>query len=173
MLTQGAIYAFINFEQAARFGHIGWGFLQEDGTNCLFGSSDHLYHHNVWDLPAWIKYMAVPPGGDIDWWCESGTEEQMLRAMRTGRNTDGGRHIFYHAYKVILVPSPDPARAKYTAEHQQFGGWEVLANNCVHHAYQIFADYGAAATIPNPSGDPFHRIPKRWFNLLAGAPQSL
>lgn len=173
MLTQGAIYAFINFEQAARFGHIGWGFLQEDGTSFLFGSSDHLYHHDVWDLPAWIKYMAVEPGGDIDWWCQTGSELEMLTAMRTGRNADGARHIFYHAYKVIPVPWPDPQRAKSTAENQKFGGWEVLANNCVHHAYQIFADYGAVAKLPNPFGDPFHRIPKRWFSLLDGAPKSL
>lgn len=172
-MNTGAIYVFINFEQAAHFGHIGWGFRLSDDNTCLFGSSDHLYRHRIWDLPAWIRYMAVAPGGDIDWWCESGSMEQMLSTMRSGQHVRSGRHLFYHAYKEIKVDKPNPQRARETAEGQRMGGWEVLGNNCVHHAYQIFSDYGASEKLPNPSLDPFHRIPKTWFKLLEGNAQKL
>ncbi len=169
MLNQGLVYAFINFEQAARFGHIGWGFRLEDQNSFIFGSTDHLYHHDVWDLPAWIRYMAVPPGDDIDWWCETGTELDMLSTMRTGVHASSGRHIRYHAYKAVPVAGANPLRARECAQAQRTGGWSVLENNCVHHAYQIFSEYGAAPVVPNPCAGQTLRIPKTWFASLQGS----
>lgn len=166
---QGFVYAFINFEQAARFGHVGWGFQLDEHT-FSFGSTDHLYRHNAWDLPAWIRYMAVPPGGDIDWWNETGSHDEMLATMRSGvHEPTRSRHIFYHAYKVLPVQTADPSRAASRAREQRQGGWSVLENNCVHHAYQIFSEYGAGHIVPDPCTSQTLLIPKAWFASFRGA----
>ena len=173
MLDQGSIFVFINFEQAARFGHIGWGFQLEEPGRYLFGSSDHLYRHHVLNLPGWLNYMAVPPGSDIDWWCHNGSESEMLTTMASGRHSASGRHLSYHAYKAIGVSKADPLKARHTAESQAKGGWHLMNNNCVHQTYQILADYGAAAVLPHPDSTPLRRIPKTWFAMLDGVTQLL
>jgi hypothetical protein len=166
MIEKGLIYAFINVEQACRFGHLGWGFLDETDT-FVFGSTDHLYHHNVWDLPAWLKYMDVPVGENVDWWSARGSESEMLSSMRAGCS-NSRRHLNYHYYKILRISDPRPAEARKVAEGQEFGGWSVLANNCVHHAHQIFAEYGAGQLIPDPRSAPTRVIPKTWYSLLNG-----
>lgn len=45
MARGGQTYVFINYKQAAGFGHVAWGVrVAED--EFIFGSTDHLYHHN-------------------------------------------------------------------------------------------------------------------------------
>ena len=50
MDQEGSAYIFINFEQAATSGHVGWGFAIGDGL-FNFGSTDHLWNL---DFPLWI-----------------------------------------------------------------------------------------------------------------------
>src|SRR6185437_16904874 len=95
---EGAAFVFINFIQAGRMGHVGWGFLIDPATQTYyFGSTDHLWRHNWWDLVAWIRYTHVNPSANNDWWSGTGTHDDMLRMM------SGGHHIRYHAAKRVSV----------------------------------------------------------------------
>lgn len=158
----GQFFLFVNVKQAARFGHVGWGFLLEDETY-MFGATDHLYRHHELDIPAWIDYMSVPAGEHTDWWCEYGTKQQMLAAM-----TDSRQHIWYHKAKGVKVANPDPVAARKVALSQEHAGWAVLNNNCVQQAYEIVKAYGADRVIPNPWENPFNLIPRVWFNSFQG-----
>lgn len=155
----GLAFIFINFKQAARFGHIGWGFSLPDDLFC-YGSTDHLWRHQWWDIPGWCRYMRVPPEGDNDWWIEVGNEEQMLATMRSGH------HIRYHAYKSIPVAEPQPDRAKATAAMLRSAGWAIAGNNCINQTYRVMSDYGAGRSIPAPYDAPHYLIPRRWFDAI-------
>src|SRR5438309_1592527 len=87
----GHAFVFINVVQAARFGHVGWGFsLDLDKDRYFFGSTDHLWRHDWWDLAAWMNYAQLKPGDENDWWSEEGTLDDMRRVMSKGH------HIRYH-----------------------------------------------------------------------------
>ncbi|MBX9641423.1 MAG: hypothetical protein K2X97_17335, partial [Mycobacteriaceae bacterium] len=161
-MREGAFYVFINFKQAAQFGHVGWGFRLGEDRYC-FGSSDHLWRHDWWDLPAWIRYMHVPAGKDIDWWAEQGSKEQMLQMMGKGQLPEfKGKHIFYHAYKKVAIDEHAcfPEEAMRAAEFTSANGWHLSENNCVHQAYFIFSKYGKEQVLPSPYKDPLNMIPK-------------
>jgi hypothetical protein len=158
----GEFALFINVKQAARFGHVGWGFrVAED--RYMFGATDHLYRHHEMDLPAWIDYMSVQPGELTDWWCGFGTREEMLKGM-----SSAGDHIWYHRCKSVIVPDADSKQAEKVARSTQFTGWTVLTNNCVQQTYEIIEAYGASKFIPNPWQNPFNLIPRVWFNSFPG-----
>ncbi len=169
METKGAIYAFINFKQAANFGHLAWGFRLPDNSYC-FGSSDHLWKHDWWNLAAWIRYMDVPAGGDIDWWCERGSQQDMLEMMKFGKHKNyQGRHIYYHAFKEIEfdLSATTPELALAAVEDTSTGGWHLAKNNCVHQSYTIFSKYNKTYELPNPFDNPLDMIPKSWFSKLS------
>lgn len=159
----GEFFLFVNTKQAARLGHVGWGFLLADGKTYMFGSTDHLYRHHEMDLPAWINYMSVPPGEHTDWWCGYGTREDMLKAM--ARSSE---HIWYHKCKGVEIQNADPSAAEKVAREQQFAGWTVLTNNCVQQTYEIVKAYGADCKIPSPWENPFNLIPRVWFDSFTG-----
>ncbi len=159
----GTIYAFINTVQAARFGHVGWGF-QLGPDRYLFGSSDHLFKHSHFDLRAWWNYMHVPRNGEIDWWAEEGNREEMLSMMRKGHHEKyRGRHIQYHLFKELQLDKVKPELAVSKAEELKSGGWDLTRHNCVHHAYLIFSSYSTNHKLPDPFADPLNLIPKSWF----------
>lgn len=171
-MKEGAIYAFINFKQAAQFGHVGWGFRVAN-DRFYFGSVDHLWKHDWWDFVAWCRYMNVPPGADIDWWAQEGTKQEMLEAMKTGRCSSGKRHIFYHAYKEIAIEDCAPDKAVSLADDLKMGGWHISRHNCVQHAYLIFTSYASEQKLPDPFADPLNLIPKTWFGRLSADPCQL
>ena len=158
----GQFWLFVNVKQAARFGHVGWGFQLEDET-FMFGATDHLYRHHEMDLAAWIDYMSVAPGEHTDWWCGFGTREKMLEAM-----TDSREHIWYHKAKGVKVANCDPRAARKAAEFSQHCGWSVLSNNCVQQTWEIVRAYGADRVIPNPWDNAFNLIPRVWFKSFEG-----
>lgn len=166
MDSKGAIYAFINYKQAAQFGHVGWGF-QLDSDNYYFGSTDHLWKHDWWDLPAWFRYMHVPPYGDIDWWAEQGSKADMLKMMKIGP------HIRYHDYKEVSLTESSPETALSFTEQLQTSGWNLAKHNCVHQAFLIFSNYNNKHELPNPFQDPLNLIPKNWFARISGEPKAL
>ncbi len=157
---RGLAYVFINFEQAARCGHVGWGISLGDGQNFHFGSTDHLYKASYLNLPALVKYMQVLPGGDIDCWAHVGTESEMLESMR------GGHHIRYHAYKLLEVEQPNPDKAVSAAESLRHAGWHVTLNNCVHHVHSVLSGYSTSARLPDPNQPLTNLIPRRWFAAI-------
>ena len=155
----GSIFAFINYKQAAQFGHVGWGFQLGSDSYC-FGSSDHLWKHNLWDLPAWWRYMHVSAHGDIDWWVAQGSKSAMFNMMRAGP------HIRYHAYKELLLGDSSPEQAFLTAKELKAGGWHVIKHNCVHQAFLIFSSYNKLNSLPSPFDDPFNLMPRNWFSRI-------
>ena len=157
---QGEAFVFINWIQAARLGHVGWGFrLNGDGT-CFFGSTDHLIRHGYFDLPGWIRYAHLEPHKDNDWWSAQDSYDHMLADMRDGH------HIRYHSLKSVAVSTADPERAVAAARSLASGGWSVLANNCVHQTYRVLTEYGAS--IPEPASPLTNLIPRVWFSRLEG-----
>lgn len=166
MTAKGAIYSFINFEQAARFGHVGWGFELQDGSY-YFGSTDHLWKHDWWDIPAWVRYMNVAPHGDIDWWAERGSKNDMLQTMKSGK------HIRYHAFKEVILDEIVPEQAVATAEKLKTGGWHLSQHNCVHQSFLVFSNYSKQHNLPDPFADPLNMIPKNWFARISGSEQFL
>lgn len=156
----GLAYVFINFQQAARCGHVGWGVSLGDGQNFHFGSTDHLYKASYWNLLALARYSQVPPGGSIDWWAHVGTQSDMMRMM------SGGHHIRYHAYKVVEIDQPDPERAISAAASLRNAGWNVLLNNCVHHVHKVLSAYGCRVEIPDPNKPLTNLIPRQWFTSI-------
>ena len=86
-LMNGRAFVFINPMQAARLGHVGWGFaLDTEGDRFYFGSTDHLWRNPWWDLPAWMRYAHVRPGQNNDWWSATGSYRQMMNMMSTGHH---------------------------------------------------------------------------------------
>jgi hypothetical protein len=153
----GLAYVFINYAQAVRLGHVGWGFSLDEGETFCFGSTDHLYHESFWNAPALIKYMHVSPDADTDFWFATGTRDEMLETMANGH------HLRYHAYKVLPVNNCAPGDAKEVAAALEKGGWNVAYNNCVHQSHKVLTGYGAEC-LPHPNVPMKHRIPRNWFN---------
>jgi hypothetical protein len=155
----GAAYVFINFEQAMALGHIGWGFLVEEDWY-LFGSTDHLWNRKypMWHAPEFIRYMDVPPGQNNDYWSAFGTEEEMLKMMRSGP------HVRYHSYKRIPVPNPNPSAARELGETMKDIGWNVAQNNCVHQSHAMLTKYGGM--ILPTAYTPLDSIPRKWFAAI-------
>ncbi len=164
----GKFLLFINFRQAASLGHVGWGFLLDDNATYLFGSTDHLYRHQWWDLPAWLSYMHVEPGEPTDWWCEYGNEDEMYTRMSRSHN-----HIWYHSCKSVLVPKATPKIAEKMALGQELGGWSLLSNNCVGQTFELIKAYGAETKIPDPWQNSLNMIPRVWFDSFNGEVKQL
>lgn len=158
----GRAFVFINYKQAAHFGHIGWGVKLDGYDRYLFGSTDHLIHHDRLDVLAWIKYASVPVGADVDYWCQEGTLTAMMEIMKSGN------HIRYHHYKAIAVQNANPKAAMQAAEASGAGGWDVLKNNCVHQTFSILNSYGAVIPAPPPLIRGIGLIPRMWFRDIQG-----
>ncbi|HIA55074.1 MAG TPA: hypothetical protein EYN91_23820 [Candidatus Melainabacteria bacterium] len=158
----GRAFVFINFKQAAHLGHIGWGFKLDGYDRYLFGSTDHLIHHEMHDLMAWLRYASVPVGADVDYWSQEGTLSTMMDIMKSGN------HIRYHHYKAFPVQNAKPKDAMQAAAASGAGGWHVLQNNCVHQTYNLLNTYGAELPEPPPLIRGIGLIPRVWFNNIKG-----
>lgn len=164
---RGEAFVFINFRQALRFGHIGWGFQTDEDKYC-YGSTDHLWkHHTFFDLKYAIAYATVAPEDNNDWWMESGSREEMLATMRHSN------HIWYHAYKSLAVGHADPEAAVTVAKKIEYAGWHVWKDNCIHQTHAILTAYGAGRMLPDPEIPPTNRISRVWFAQFPGEPQEL
>lgn len=200
-------FIFINYKQALRFGHVAWGFAlapEESGSESkrkkyCWGSSDHLLRTPLSDVIALAKYSYVPPGGDIDFWCEEGSFERMLESMSQGHHIQHQEiryHINYHAYKELHYDqkSGNVERALQELEMIKAGGWSLLTNNCIDQTYRLLDAYGAGAALVDPrrryrvenkssksissnGGKPFNRLstmlPRKWFADACGQSVSL
>jgi hypothetical protein len=187
-------FIFINYHQALRFGHVAWGFAlspgespgENQGKRYCWGSSDHLLRTPMSDLISLAKYSYVPPGGDIDFWCEQGSFEQMLESMSQGHHIQHQEihyHINYHAYKELHQEnqSGNSARALQELELIRAGGWSLLTNNCIDQTYRLLAAYGSGDALVDPrrrygrasrAGQKFSRLstilPRNWFAAASG-----
>ncbi|MBP9094034.1 hypothetical protein KBI23_23640 [bacterium] len=189
-------FIFINYHQALRFGHVAWGFAlsprESKRNKYCWGSSDHLLRTPMSDVIALAKYSYVPPGGDIDFWYEEGSFEQMLESMSQGHHIQHNElryHINYHAYKELHDErqSGNVNRALQELEVIKAGGWSLLTNNCIDQTYRLLDAYGAGAALVNPkwryqpkvsfTGQKPSRLstilPRKWFAAASGKSVSL
>lgn len=142
------------------------------------------------DIVALAKYSHVPPGGDIDFWCEQGSFEQMLESMSQGHHIQHQEiryHINYHAYKELHHDGGNPERALQELELIKAGGWALLTNNCIDQTYRLLDAYGSAAALVDPklrfrsrrsyAGQEVKRLstllPRNWFAAARGESFSL
>jgi hypothetical protein len=157
MTFRGRAFVFINYRQALKFGHVGWGFAT-GADEFLYGSADHLLKRPYHDLIALARYSYVPAGGEIDFWTARGSYDTMIDDMTRGH------HICYHAVKEIAVSEPKVKLAENLVERISGGGWCVVGNNCVNQAATILRAYGAS-----PDKLPEAVIlPRLWFKAIRG-----
>lgn len=142
-------YAFIDSDNALGAGHVGWGFSLNDGGTYYFGSTQNYWNGNP------INTVFVPPGGNTDWWAKTGSEREMLAAMRARS---------YNAYRVVDVPSPDPIAARHIADESKNWGFTGIGNNCLDHAYRVLEAFKTPG-MPWPLTHPF---PNQWFGDFPG-----
>jgi hypothetical protein len=153
----GQAFLFVHRAGAKHLGHVGWGFVQEDGT-WLCGSTENTGPHRI-----------VQPGGDTTFWtliCAS--EGEMFAEMRREHWPRPGEPNAYDAYKRVAVSTPDPEQARQMIEQMRGAGYNLLDNNCLHHARAILSAYG----IPDGEGglaSPItHPGPNAWFGASFG-----
>lgn len=167
MLNQAPLdaFVFINFKQAIGFGHVAWGFAL-DCDNYFFGSTDHLLRTPMWHLPALLNYSRVAPGGDVDFWCNQGSFDEMLYMMSSGP------HIRYHSYKRLSVSNASPDQARQYALSLKERGWCIVDNNCVHQTVHLLQVFGVTKEVLNAGGflpvAKSLRVPVQWFGALDG-----
>jgi hypothetical protein len=157
-MTAGKAFIFINEEQAAGFGHIGWGF-QLSADSFYFGSTDHLWRT---DYPLWhplelLRYMNVNSRENNDYWSNCGSLSEMLETMRRGP------HVRYHLFKTIDVAEVNPLVARGCADSMSRNGWNIVSNNCVHQTFSIVTTFGASLPSPYKIANLF---PKSWFAAI-------
>ncbi|MGH7193015.1 MAG: hypothetical protein ACREJM_05695 [Candidatus Saccharimonadales bacterium] len=166
-MSTGQAFVFINVKQAARFGHVGWGFALGYGQDqYFFGATDHLIRHRWWNLGGWLAYSRVAPGAEVDWWGETGNRDQMMQSMSPPQASRQRYHIWYHYAKAIDVSQAQPEKALALAQALETGGWSVTDNNCVQQSYRVLSAYGAE--LPPVSSNPLSWLPKPWFARIHG-----
>lgn len=127
----GRAYLFVHRAGAHNLGHVGWAFQQEDGS-LLCGSTENTGPHRV-----------VPPGGDTTFWTRACVSEaEMLGEMRREHQPRPGEPNAYDAYKCTPVARPDAQGAREAAARLREAGYNLLDNNCLHHALAILRVYG-------------------------------
>lgn len=127
----GRAYLFLHRAGAHHLGHVGWGFQQEDGS-FLCGSTENTGPHRM-----------VPPGGDTTFWTLDGVDEtRMLTEMRRSHSPRPGESNAYDNYKCVPVMKPDAIGARNAVVRVRGAGYNLISNNCLHHALAILRAYG-------------------------------
>ncbi|WP_424949906.1 hypothetical protein [Deinococcus sp.] len=161
MISTGRAYLFVHRAGAKHLGHVGWGFGQRDGS-FLCGSTENTGPHRV-----------VPPGGDTTFWSRVClTEAEMLAEMRRPHRPRPGQSNAYDAYRSCVVRVPDPLAARDTAEWTRRAGYNLLSNNCLHHARAILSAYGVPDGAEGLASALTHPGPNAWFGASFGEAQT-
>ncbi len=122
-----------------RMGHVGWGY--EIGPDSYrFGATEN---------PSGARQ--VPPGGDIGWWRDSGSFDQMLRTMQATN---------YDHYSCRTTDVADATAADAKALAVRDGGYLGIGNNCLDHTYDILTAYGARFATSRKT----HLRPRDWYH---------
>lgn len=150
-------YLFAHHAGARHLGHVGWA-VQLPGGPYLCGSTENTGPHRI-----------VPPGGDITFWTRDGVSEaELLSEMARSHGARPGHPNGYDAYKWALVHGADPSAARQAAEQVRAGGYNLLDNNCLHHARRILRAYGVPAGAGGLASPLTHPGPNAWFAASLG-----
>jgi hypothetical protein len=129
-LTQkGAAYVFIAPRMALLQGHVGWAYINDDGTYS-YGATD-----------ASKAFLGViPPGVDSNepWRGTARTEAEVFQAFKAHYTTDT-----YNEVKHTFVAKRNQSQADHLSREIRNWGYTLPGNNCVDHTYKVLAAYGA------------------------------
>lgn len=174
MTGQGAAYIFIKPEQAVYQGHIGWGYIMNDGRYC-YGSTENPMKaagnlgqgaKAVWDA------LTINPGADNGFWYGiADTEQQMLDDMKRAGNdrSSSARYPYgfrcsgYWHYKTTFVASRNVGAAANAGENCRKTGFKGIGWNCLDQTYSILEAYGVDKNNVMPWKQT-HPSPNYWFN---------
>ena len=163
LTRQGAVYIFVNPTQALLQGHIGWGYLDDDGTY-VFGSTENPMKEGA---QGWWDAVYVPAGGDNGWWAaRASTEQEMLDTMKsTGYTATGKVRAAYAEWKTTMVSERNPSRAWATAAATKGWGFTGVGNNCLDHTYAVLEAYNVNKSVIMPWKQT-HPAPNSWFRAF-------
>ncbi|HEX2852121.1 MAG TPA: hypothetical protein VHO24_02705 [Opitutaceae bacterium] len=174
MKGQGAAYVFIKPEQAVYQGHIGWGFIMDDGRYC-YGSTENPMKgakdlgqgaRAVWDA------LNISHGADNGFWYGiSNTEQEMFDDMKragndrtkSARYPQGFRCSGYWHYKTTFVSARNVQAAMNAGENCRKTGFKGVGWNCLDQTYSILEAYGVDKNSVMPWKQT-HPSPNYWFN---------
>lgn len=170
----GMAYIFIKPEQAVYQGHIGWGFLMDDGRYCYGSTENPLKPAADVGQGARAAWEAITIGHGEDngyWHGFADTEQEMLDDMRgagnsrksTERYPYGYRCSGYARYKYSPVAQRRSSAALAAGEHCRVTGFKGLTWNCLDQTYRILEDYGVDKNTVMPWKQT-HPSPNYWFN---------
>ncbi|GGN92533.1 hypothetical protein GCM10010112_79820 [Actinoplanes lobatus] len=137
-------YVFVRTAGANGLGHVGWGYRLTCDGGYAFGSVEN---------PTGKAH--IDKGVDNGFWRGSGTESEMLAAMRSRG---------YNAYKAITGSRAtfDTGPADVIAAASAGRGYDVIGNNCADTVWDVLHAYG----VPDLPYLQLHPAPNNWYATL-------
>ncbi|GIE86056.1 hypothetical protein [Actinoplanes regularis] len=137
-------YVFVRPGGANGLGHVGWGYRTACSGSYSFGSVEN---------PRGQAH--IDRGADNGFWRQSGTESQMLSAMKSRG---------YQSYKTVTTSraSFDPGPANTVAGASAGRGYDVIGNNCADNVWDVLHAYG----VPDLPYLQVHPAPNNWYASL-------
>jgi hypothetical protein len=128
MTGKGVAYVFIAPRMAVLQGHVGWGYMLDDGT----------YSFGATDAPGFNVTIRPGPDSNSPWRQTAVTEREMIDAFKNHyKDSDT-----YNEYKRTFVMR----RSSLNAEDKQWAiryrGYGLFGNNCLNHTYDVLEAYG-------------------------------
>lgn len=128
MTRKGVAYVFIAPKMAILQGHIGWGYMLDDGT----------YSFGATDAPG--GNVAIARGRDTNtpWRATAVTEREMLDAFKRHYSPSDT----YREYKRTFVMQRNAGAAEFKSNEIRSWGYGLWGNNCLDHTYAVLEAYG-------------------------------
>jgi hypothetical protein len=128
MTRKGVAYVFVAPKMAILQGHIGWGYMLDDGT----------YAFGATDAPGGNAVIARGRDTNTPWRATDATEREMLGAFK---RHDSPSDI-YREYKRTFVMQRNAGAAEFKSNEIRSWGYSLYRNNCLDHAYAVLEAYG-------------------------------
>lgn len=130
-LGAGSVCMFNAPSGARGAGHVGWAFRNSDAVTWTYGATE-----NPGGSPI------VWAGGYTGSWSEQGTFQNMLDTFTAGGPVN--RHSgFYTRFRCSDTPVSAIGAADSTVHQTATDGYDLLSDNCLTKALQIFESYDA------------------------------
>ena len=157
--NKGAAYVFVSPNNAVMQGHVGWAYVNNDGS----------YSYGATDAPLdFFKGktgVAILPGVDsnVPWRGRAATEAEMFNQFRGHYSAN----VPYSEVKMTFVLSRNEGLANQRADQIKNVGYTLVGNNCMDHTYTVLAAYGVN------EGEVMqwkqtHPAPNSWFRAFGG-----
>lgn len=128
-------------------GHVGWAFRNGTGDNWTFGATEGTPGGRHAD-----------PGQDNQSWQDTGPWTKALYAFGSGQHYDKGGN-YYTTYRCADVSNSQHMLAYNQALTGAASGYDLLTNNCLTQAVDIFRAYGVTGLPPAAK-----KMPNTYYN---------